>query len=92
MTVVPIVIGVVGSVAKGLEKGLEEFEIRSGNHPNDSIVKIGQNTEKISGGLEETCCHSNSSERPSADTGVKNFQRSKLIIMIIIIIIIIIII
>ena len=24
--------------------------------------------------LEETCCHSNSSERPSADAGVKNSQ------------------
>ena len=26
--------------------------------------------------LEETCCHSNSSEKPSANAGVKNSQRS----------------
>ena len=32
--------------------------------------------------LEETCCHSNSSEKPSANACEKNSQRSKIIIMI----------
>ena len=41
----------------------------SGNHPNNSIIENGQNTEKC---LEKTCCHSNSSEKPSAKTDVKN--------------------
>ena len=40
----------------------------SGDHPN------GQYTEK-SPGLEDTCCISVSSERPSAKTNVKNSQR-----------------
>ena len=41
--------------------------------------------------LAETCCHSDSSERPSADSGVKNSLEIIIIIVIIIIIIIIII-
>ena len=39
-----------------------------------SIVKIGQNIEK---NPEETCCHSDSSERQSAKDGVKNSQEVK---------------
>ena len=46
-----------------------------GDHPNYCINEIGQNTEKSPGGrLEETCCHSNSSEKTSANAGVKNSQ------------------
>ena len=33
---------------------------------------------------EETCCHPDSNEQPSADTGVKNLKRSEIIIIIII--------
>ena len=43
----------------------------SGNHPNYSIIEIGQNPEK-SWRLEETSRHSNSNEKPSANVGVKN--------------------
>ena len=51
-----------------------------GDYPNDnSIIKIGQNTEK-SERLEETCCHTNSSEKPSIYASVKNPQNSKIII------------
>ena len=42
----------------------------SGDHPNNYIIENGQNTETWR--LEETCCHSNSSEKPSANTDVKN--------------------
>ena len=41
VTVIPIVIGVLGTVTKGLVKGLE-----SGGYLNDSTVEIGQNAEK----------------------------------------------
>ena len=47
-TVIPIVIGALGTIRKGFEKGLE----RVGNwrmnrgHQVYSIVEIGQNTEK----------------------------------------------
>ena len=42
--------------------------------------------------LQETCCHSDFSEEPSANTDVKNSIRDEIIIIIIIIMIIIIII
>ena len=48
-----------------------------GDHPDNSIIIIGQNTEKSPGDLrrlEETCCHSNSNENPTTNTSVKNFQ------------------
>ena len=46
----------------------------SGDHPNYCIIEISQNTEKSPGDLKR-CCHSNSSEKPSANTGVKNSQK-----------------
>ena len=61
------------TITKGLKMGLGDLETKttSGDHPNDSIIKIGQkNTRR----LEETCRHSNSSGRPSANADVKNFN------------------
>ena len=51
VTMMPIVIRVVGTVPKALERGLKELDIgrRLIDHP--SIVKIGQNTEKSPGYL-----------------------------------------
>ena len=48
MTVMPIVIGVLRTIPKGLVKGLEIKRI-SGKRPNYSFIKIGQNTEKSPG-------------------------------------------
>ena len=39
-----MVIGALGIVIEGLVPGLEDLEIR--DHPNYSIVKIGQNTQE----------------------------------------------
>ena len=64
----------------------------SGDHPNYGI-KIGQIPEKSPGDLrrlEETCCHSDSSDKSSAITGVKISQKRIIIIIIITIIIIVI--
>ena len=36
--------------------------------------------------LEETCCHSNSSEKPSVNAGVKNVQMSEKILITIVMI------
>ena len=43
LTVTPIVFGALGMVLKGLERGLEELEIKEKNqdHPDYSIVEIG---------------------------------------------------
>ena len=70
VTIIPIVIGAFGKVTKGLLKGLEDLEV-------DGRVETIQATEKRpeywekSWRLEETCCHSISSERPSAYADVK---------------------
>ena len=48
MTVILIVIGALGTIPKGLVRGLEGLEIggRTETIQDNSIVKIGQNTEK----------------------------------------------
>ena len=52
VTFIPIIIGVLGTVTKGLKgtEGLENNETR-GDHPNYCIAEIGQNTEKSPGDL-----------------------------------------
>ena len=54
----------------------------SKDHPDYSIVKISQNIKKSPKRHEETCCHSNSRGKLSANAGVKNYHRSKIIIII----------
>ena len=53
VTFIPIVIGAFGTVTKGLLKGLEDLEVgrTCGDHPNNSIIKNGQNTKKSPGDL-----------------------------------------
>ena len=78
VTIVPIVIGAFGTVTKGL-KGTGGFGgwRTSGDHPDYSIIEIGQYTGKSPGRPEETCCHSDFIERPSANDGVNNSQGAK---------------
>ena len=45
VTIVPIVIGTLGTITKGLIKGLEDLEV------GDSIGKNGRNTETSPGDL-----------------------------------------
>ena len=79
VTILPIVIGALGTITKGLLKGLEDLEIggRTETIQTDSTAKNGQNPETSPWRLEETCCHLNTSERPSADTDVKNSKGVK---------------
>ena len=53
VTVIPVIISIRGTVTKGLVQGLEDLEIRGreGDHPNYSIVEIGQNSKKSPGDL-----------------------------------------
>ena len=53
VTIIPIVIGALGTVTKGLVEGQEDLEIwrRVGDHPNYCIIEIGQSTEKTTGDL-----------------------------------------
>ena len=65
-------IGAFGTVTKGLLKGLEDLEIRGRVKTIQSTTLL--RTARILRRVLETCCHSNSSERPSAKTDVKNSQ------------------
>ena len=69
ITIVPIVIGALGTVTKGLLKGLEDLEVggRVETIQTTALLK----TARILRRVLETCCHSNSSEKPSANTDVK---------------------
>ena len=60
-----IVVDVLRTVPKSLERGLEELEIRE-------RIETIQTIAKESRSLEETWCQSDSSERPPVKTGVKN--------------------
>ena len=53
VTVIPIVIGAIGTVTEGLLKKTGRLRNKgsSEDNPNYSIVKIGQNTEKCPGDL-----------------------------------------
>ena len=70
VTIIPIVIGAFGTVTKRLLKGLEDLEV--GGRVENIQTTILLRTAKILRRVEETCCHSNSSERPSTKTDVKN--------------------
>ena len=50
---IPIVIGALGTITKGLVQGLEVLKNNrtSGDYPKYSIVKIGKNTEESPGDL-----------------------------------------
>ena len=51
----------------------------SGDHPNDSIIKMVNNTEKSPGDMTGTCRHSNSNEKSSANARMKNSRKCKII-------------
>ena len=50
VTVMPIVVGRLGTVPKSFKKGLVELETRNWDHPGDSI-KIDFHTQKSPGDL-----------------------------------------
>ena len=53
VTIIPVVIGAFGTVTKGLLNRPGRFRSwrPSGDHPNNSIIENGQNTEKSLGDL-----------------------------------------
>ena len=78
VTIVPIVIGAFGTITKGLLKGLEDLEVggRVETIQTTALLRTARIRDE-SWRLEETCCYSNSSEKPSANTDVKKLLRSK---------------
>ena len=72
VTVIPIVVGTLGMVPKGLEKRLEEVEIRGRIEiiQTTALLKLARILKRVL----ETCCHSNSSRHEPVRAGVKNSQ------------------
>ena len=73
VTILPIVIGEFGTVTKGLLKGLEDLAVgaRVETIQTTTLLRTTDYWEE-SGRLEETCCHTISSKRPSSNADVKN--------------------
>ena len=74
--IIPIGISAFGTVTKGLLKGPEDLQRGRRAETTETITLL--RTARVlrkSWRLEETCCHSNYSERSSANTDVKNSQR-----------------
>ena len=76
VTVIAIIIGALGTISKGLERGVEELEI-GGRAETIQTTALLRSTKILR--LEETCCHLDSSERVSVNAGVKNSQGVKII-------------
>ena len=73
VTAVPIVIGAIGTVTKGLVQRLKNLEIRGRVETiqTPALLRLVRILKKV---LEA----SDSSEKPSANAGVKNSQKSKI--------------
>ena len=70
MTVIPIVIAVLGTVTKVLIQGLEDLEMGGRIETIQTTALLG--LARILRRELETCCHSNSCEKPSVNPRVKN--------------------
>ena len=79
VTIIPIVIGAFGTVTKGLLKGLDDLEV--GGRVETIQTTALLRTARILRRVLETCWHSNSSERPSANANVKNSKGVKMMMM-----------
>ena len=77
---ISMVIGALGTVTKGLELGLEDLQIRGRVETiqTRALLRSAWILRKVL----ETCCHSDSGEKPLAITGVKNSKGVIIIIMI----------
>ena len=73
VTIIPIVIGIIRTVTKGSLKELEDLEVgrRVETIQTTTLLRTARILRKL---LEtwKTCCHSNSSNRSSANADVKN--------------------
>ena len=73
--VIPIVIGVLSTVTKGLVEELEDLEIRGWVETiQTTVLIVWEESWRL-----ETCCHSDSLEKLSANVGMKKSQKRKII-------------
>ena len=76
LTVIPIVIGTLGTVSKGLVLELKDSEIR-GREETIQTTALLRSVRILRRVLEKTCCHSDSCEKPSVLADGKNSQKTK---------------
>ena len=69
VTIIPIVIGALGTITKGLLKGLEDLEV--GGQVETIQTTALLRTARILRRVLETCCNSDSGEKLSANADVK---------------------
>ena len=84
VTVILIVIGALWTTTNGLLKGPEDLEIRG--QVETIQISVLLRSARILRWVLETCCYSNSSGKPSANTSGKNSKKKNEIMIIIIII------
>ena len=74
MMVILIVIGTLGMVTKGLVQELEDLKVRGRVETiqTTALLRLARILRRVL----ETCCYSISSEKPLANTSVKNSKRS----------------
>ena len=74
VTIIPIVIGVFSTITKELLKGQADLEVegRVETIQTTALLRTASILRSVLGRLEEICCHSDSSEKPSNNADVKN--------------------
>ena len=83
VTIIIIVIGAFGTVTKGLLKGLEDLEV-GGRVETVQTTALLRTARILRRALDTwgTCCHSDSSEKSSANADVKSSNKWIIIIII----------
>ena len=76
--IIPIVIGALGTVSKGVIQGLKDLEITGRVETNQTTALL--RSARIPRRVQETWGHSNFNEKPSANTYMNNSQGVKIII------------
>ena len=72
LMVITMVAGTLGTVPKELEKGLEELNIKGRIKTIQTRTLLKSEYSEESWKSKETCCLSDSSERPPINAGVRN--------------------
>ena len=80
MKLLPTVLSALGKVTKRLVEGREDLEIRGGVETLQTTTLLkSARILKTAQEIEETCYHSDSCGKPSANAGVQNSQMTKII-------------
>ena len=76
VTEIPTVASALGTILKGLVRAELEIGGRVETIQTTAVLRLARILRRVKKikKFEETCCHADSSESPSANSGVKNSQ------------------